>query len=139
MDSYSFLNAIHAQDIEQLYFQYLNEPDSIEPSWRAFFQGFDFGSEASSSDFFINKEQDNVKSNVTSFVADASIDINLQKQLSALNLVKEYAKRGHLFANTNPIRERRRHEPEITLSRFNLSSEDLKKDVSSFELYRFEG
>lgn len=45
MDKFSFLNAAHSQFIEDLYQQYLKFPDSIEPSWKAFFQGFDFALE----------------------------------------------------------------------------------------------
>ena len=45
MDKFSFLNAAHSQLIEDLYQQYLKYPDSLEPSWKAFFQGFDFALE----------------------------------------------------------------------------------------------
>jgi len=45
MDRFSFLNAVHPAYIADLYDKYLQYPDSIEPSWRAFFQGFDFGIE----------------------------------------------------------------------------------------------
>ncbi|MCB4234892.1 hypothetical protein LDL59_06640 [Kaistella anthropi] len=38
MDKFSFLNAAHSQLIEDLYQQYLKYPDSLEPSWKAFFQ-----------------------------------------------------------------------------------------------------
>ncbi|WP_425286279.1 2-oxoglutarate dehydrogenase E1 subunit family protein [Candidatus Walczuchella endosymbiont of Icerya purchasi] len=40
MDRYSFLNTVHPKLIEELYHRYLHTPDQIEPSWRAFFQGF---------------------------------------------------------------------------------------------------
>ena len=43
MDRFSFLNAAHTEFFAQLYDQYLESPDSVEPSWRSFFQGFDFG------------------------------------------------------------------------------------------------
>ena len=45
MDKYSFLNDAHTAHFAELYDQYLINPDSVEPSWRAFFQGFDFGME----------------------------------------------------------------------------------------------
>ena len=45
MDKYSFLNAAHTGYFAQMYDQYLQQPDSVEASWRAFFQGFDFGVE----------------------------------------------------------------------------------------------
>ena len=47
MDKYSFLNAAHTSFFAELYDKYTKSPDSLEPSWRAFFQGFDFGLESS--------------------------------------------------------------------------------------------
>ena len=43
MDRFSFLNAAHTEFFADIYEQYTQNPDSVEPSWRAFFQGFDFG------------------------------------------------------------------------------------------------
>ena len=43
MDPYSFLNTAHTAYFAELYDQYLINPDQVEPSWRAFFQGFEFG------------------------------------------------------------------------------------------------
>ena len=43
MDPYSFLNTAHSAYFAELYDQYLINPESVEPSWRAFFQGFEFG------------------------------------------------------------------------------------------------
>ena len=37
MDKY-FLNAAHTAYFAQLYDQYLQQLDSVEPSWRAFFR-----------------------------------------------------------------------------------------------------
>ena len=47
MDKFSFLNAANTAYFAELYDKYLQHPDSVEPSWRAFFQGFDFGVEES--------------------------------------------------------------------------------------------
>ena len=45
MDKYSFLNAANTAYFGDLYDKYLENPDAIEPSWRAFFQGFTTRSE----------------------------------------------------------------------------------------------
>ena len=37
MDKYSFLNAAHTAHFADMYEQYQQDPDSIEPSWKAFF------------------------------------------------------------------------------------------------------
>jgi 2-oxoglutarate dehydrogenase E1 component len=42
MDQYSFLNTAHTVYFAELYDQYLINPEHVEPSWRAFFQGFEF-------------------------------------------------------------------------------------------------
>ena len=47
MDQYSFLNTAHTAYFAELYDQYLINPEQVEPSWRAFFQGFEFGIEES--------------------------------------------------------------------------------------------
>ena len=45
MDNYSFLGAANTAFFEEIYQQYLKEPDSVESSWRSFFQGYDFANE----------------------------------------------------------------------------------------------
>ena len=50
MDRFSFLNAAHTAFFADLYEQYIQNPDSVEPSWRSFFQGFDFAQSGYGSD-----------------------------------------------------------------------------------------
>ncbi|MEY4969227.1 MAG: 2-oxoglutarate dehydrogenase component, partial [Bacteroidota bacterium] len=38
MDRFSFLGSAHVAYLDELYQQYVENPDSVEPSWRAFFQ-----------------------------------------------------------------------------------------------------
>ena len=42
MDQFSFLGNSETEAIEKLYQQYLNDPDSLDKSWRHFFAGFEF-------------------------------------------------------------------------------------------------
>ena len=46
MDKYSFLGSLHISFYDKLYNQYLDDPDSIDESWRSFFQGYDFAKES---------------------------------------------------------------------------------------------
>ena len=50
MDRFSFLGSVHAEFIDEQYQRYLSDPDNTEPSWRAFFQGYDFAQEVYSED-----------------------------------------------------------------------------------------
>jgi 2-oxoglutarate dehydrogenase E1 component len=122
MDRFSFLNAAHTQFFADLYEQYLVSPDSVEPSWRAFFQGFDFALEHY-SDTDNAGEQLVVYAN--SDAGTAATSEKLQKEFNVLKLIDAYRTRGHLFTETNPVRERRVYSPNLDIENFGLSTSDL--------------
>ena len=109
MDNYSFLNAAHTAYFSALYDQYLQNPDQVEPSWRAFFQGFDFGIE---------------NGTVTDTVAE--VPESVRKEFQVVKLIDAYRTRGHLFTKTNPVRDRRKYTPTLAIENFGLSSADLE-------------
>ena len=110
MDKYSFLNAVHTGHLAELYDQYLINPDAVEPSWRSFFQGYDFATE----NYTDEKEG-------TSF----EVPENVLKEFKVIDLINGYRTRGHLFTKTNPVRERRKYTPTLALENFGLSENDL--------------
>ena len=113
MDKYSFLNAAHTSYFAELYDQYLQNPDTVEPSWRAFFQGYDFGS----GSYGLNGEIiDGVSTQIPEYV---------QKEFQVIRLIDGYRTRGHLFTRTNPVRSRRTYEPSLDIENFGLSENDL--------------
>ena len=113
MDKYSFLNAVHTSYLASLYDQYLQFPDSVEPSWRAFFQGYDFGTENYGLDGEIIEG------------VSAQIPEHVQKEFQVVQLINGYRTRGHLFTKTNPVRVRRKYAPTLELQNFGLSQSDL--------------
>jgi len=110
MDNYSFLNAAHTAHFASLYDQYLQQPDSVEPSWRAFFQGFDFG----------------IESNSSTSTDTVEVPEHLQKEFRVVKLIDGYRSRGHLFTKTNPVRDRRKYSPTLDIENFGLSESDLQ-------------
>lgn len=121
MDRFSFLNAAHTEFFAQLYDQYLDNPDSVEPSWRSFFQGFDFGMETYNGE---NPVQSPASSSAGNLDYD-QISQKLHKEFNVLKLIEGYRTRGHLFTKTNPVRDRRIFEPSLDITNFGLSSADL--------------
>lgn len=104
MDPLDFLSQAEPQVLEALYEKYCADPDSVDSSWRLFFQGFD--------------------------LALGSSELNLisprtMKEFQVINLIQEYRSRGHLFTQTNPVRARRSYAPDLSLSNFGLSDSDL--------------
>ncbi len=122
MDKFSFLNAAHTSYFADLYDQYLKNPDSVEPSWRAFFQGYDFGS-----------ENYGLQGEIVEGVS-AQIPETLQKEFQVVRLIDGYRMRGHLFTKTNPVRERRTYEPTLALENFGLSANDLDTVFNAGEI-----
>ena len=125
MDRFSFLNAAHTAYFAELYDQYLQHPDSVEPSWRAFFQGFDFGMEENGS---LNGEA------VIHAPTQEAVPDNLQKEFQVVKLIDGYRTRGHLFTKTNPVRERRQYTPTLDIENFGLSSDDLSTMFSAGQI-----
>ncbi len=129
MDKFSFLNAIHPSYIAELYEKYLQYPDSIEPSWRAFFQGFDFGSESDGRELVPPPEPiDSEEYDVGALCADVI------KEFQVVRLIDGYRTRGHLFTKTNPVRERRQYTPTLAIENFGLSQYDLKATFKAGEI-----
>ncbi|WGD33512.1 2-oxoglutarate dehydrogenase E1 component [Olleya sp. YS] len=122
MDKYSFLNAAHTAYFADLYDQYLKNPDSVEPSWRAFFQGYDFGSETYGMDGEIVEG------------VSTQIPEHVQKEFQVVKLIDGYRNRGHLFTKTNPVRERRKYEPTLDIENFGLSHSDLDTTFNAGEI-----
>ena len=121
MDRFSFLNAAHAEFFAQLYDQYLENPDSVEPSWRGFFQGFDFGISTYNGENPIAQTGDVTSSNGESNAASEK----LQKEFQVIKLIDAYRTRGHLFTRTNPVHKRRTYSPTLDIENFGLSKADL--------------
>ncbi len=101
---FSYLGNLDIGAVEQMYQQYLTDPDSLDESWRNFFKGFEFARE-------------NFREEVSSEILD--------KEFKVINLIDAYRKRGHLFTKTNPVRTRRQYFPTLDLENFGLSEDDL--------------
>lgn len=104
MDSLNFLNSTDPSVIEELYEKYLVDPQSVEPGWRLFFEGFEFAQKT---------------------YQRKAIDVGSSTEFKVINLINGYRRRGHLFTLTNPVRERRQYRPTLDIENFGLSTKDL--------------
>lgn len=110
----SFLSNVHDAQIEELYEQFCADPLSVEPSWRAFFNGFELAIERFP------------KSNVANGASQSMhADSYSEKEIRVLRLIDGYRARGHLFTKTNPVRQRRQYNPSLDLENFGLEASDL--------------
>ena len=109
MDKYSYIANAHGNYIDELYKSYKDNPDSVDESWKKFFEGFEFS---------LKKYDD-------SHVEGVGNTELLSKETKVRNLIHAYRTRGHLEANTNPVRRRRDHKALLSLEDHGLSDADL--------------
>jgi 2-oxoglutarate dehydrogenase E1 component len=101
--------------IEQLYQNYLLDPFSVDETWKTFFEGFDFA----------RKNFDDVATVKPQPPAASAGNAQLEKEFNVLRLINDYRVRGHLFTDTNPVRERRKYFPTLAIENFGLTEQDL--------------
>lgn len=109
MDKLTYLSNADSSYIDGLYQAYKQDPESVDFGWQKFFEGFDFGQNAGES---------------VGASADATPD-HVLKEINVLNMINGYRDRGHLFTQTNPVRERRKYYPGKELETFGLSEADM--------------
>jgi 2-oxoglutarate dehydrogenase E1 component len=116
MDKFSYLGNADVSAVDELYQQYLKDPNSVDEGWFKFFAGFEFAVKN------YDTEEPATKSKTAVFESELDFD----KEFKVLNLINGYRTRGHLFTKTNPVRERRQYTPTLAIENFGLISSDLK-------------
>jgi 2-oxoglutarate dehydrogenase E1 component len=108
MDRFSYLHAADPAVVEEHYKMFLDNPGSVDESWRQFFEGFEFARKHYPAE---------KQAAVSVYPSEAKV----------INLINAYRQRGHLFTRTNPVRTRRKYTPTLDLENFGLANADLAK------------
>lgn len=128
---YSYLKSVNADYIDEVYTRYLESPDSVEESWRSFFEGIEFGAENYSG---------------TPTPAAAGSPAGNGGSLSALSveqlenegrvakLIQAYRESGTNVADINPLHPPATSHAFLDLARFSLSEKDLDKSFNAGKL-----
>ena len=115
MQNPEFLNNAHPEYIEKLFNDYKQDPNSVDKSWQIFFQGYELALEEPPK----------------SSVAKQILDETHRKENYVINLINAYRTRGHLFTKTNPVRNRRKYEPDLNIYQFGLTDDELEKEFQA--------
>lgn len=123
MKDFQYITNAHPSYIENVYNDYLNNPDSVDVDMKKFFEGYDFAM------------ADGIASNgkVAALTTETSgvVVTNLTKEFSVYQLIQAYRKKGHLIAKTNPLKERKDRHANLELSNFNLGDADLNVEFEA--------
>jgi 2-oxoglutarate dehydrogenase E1 component len=125
MKDFTYITNSSPAFIENLYRDFVNNPDSVDPELRKFFEGFDFALSTTGTNGHATAEMLTPPPVV---ITDSS---QLGKEFSVYNLILAYRKKGHLIAKTNPIRERKNRGANLDLKYFGLSDADLNAEFES--------
>ena len=107
---FSYVSSSDNSFIDGLYADFKKNPESVDPSWRQFFRGVEFG---------LARPGHTDESHAPS--------TNLGKEFKVFRLIEAYRARGHLISTTNPIRERINRFPKLELEDHGLRAENLEE------------
>ena len=109
MNSLTLPTRANSDLIEAMYRTWLDNPDAVDPTWRAFFQGFSLGSNGGAIDGH----------------ATGSPIIDSLKQSHVHYLIAAYRAIGHLQAHLDPLSDPPPPVPKLELGLFQLGAGDL--------------
>ena len=114
MKNFSYVTSSSPAYIENMYKEFVQNPNSVDEEFRKFFEGFDFA--------ISRKPELSVEAVRTT--GNFSTD-KWKKELAVYRLIAGYRNKGHLIANTNPIKKRKDRHANLDLPFFGLGEEDL--------------
>ena len=115
----SFANRSNLDLIEENYRRWQDDPESLDPSWLAFFEGFELG----------DLQLRNGAAAQAAAPAMEAGDQPLQTRVDGL--VYAYRTLGHTIARIDPLADKRPQNPLLTLRELGFSEKDLDLVVSS--------
>jgi 2-oxoglutarate dehydrogenase E1 component len=96
--------------LEDLYQRWQQDPQSVDASWRCFFEGFELGGEQP---------------------AAPAGERETASQVGVVRLIMAYRDLGHFLAHLDPLSERRASYSLLDLSEFGLTETDLDRAVDT--------
>ena len=106
--------------IDENYQRWLSNPESVDPDWSAFFEGFELG---------FAKSEANGETATAELAPGAVSDRSLQTRVEAL--VYAYRTLGHTIADLDPLDMLKRSNPLLTLKELGFQESELDQTVSS--------
>ena len=156
-DETAFLYGGNATFIEELYQKFKKNPASVDPSWRAFFEGLDEAPGANgagpswaekgappangeSKELYLDAfgaafpEHRDIKAKVEERLPSGASAIDVRKatldSIRAIMLIRAYRVRGHLAANLDPLQlEERPPQPELEPETYGFGPEDMDRPI----------
>lgn len=111
MNHTHFANRWNADIIDENYQRWLDEPSSLSPEWRAFFEGFELAS----------------NSHAPSSPSPDATATSASKQSRIIGAIYAFRSIGHTIATFNPLTKEAPINPRLSLERLGLAPSDLSQ------------
>src|SRR5687767_11472979 len=125
MKDFSYSTSSSPAFIENMYLEFVKDPNSVDPEMKKFFEGFDF---AVGNGSVATKAATVAKSTTTEPTESLTSDNGWKKELSAYRMILGYRNKGHLIAKTNPIRKRKDRGANLHTGFFGFTEKDLDQE-----------
>jgi 2-oxoglutarate dehydrogenase E1 component len=121
MLKFSYLSSSNADYIDELLEKYSKDPESVDPTWRFFFEGLEFGA----SELAPASGEPNGAAEVSASTLDH------QAEVKVAELIHAYRDEGKTIATIDPLTPPASSSPMLDLTRFGLTAADLEKTFAS--------
>ena len=102
----------NADLIDEMHAKWLSAPESLDPMWKAFFEGFELGTSID-------------QHNQDSALEGQFSEVQSNKQARFIGLIYAYRSLGHTIAKFNPLSKETASNPRLTLERLGFDNSDL--------------
>jgi len=131
MNDFQYITNSHPAYIENLYQDFIKNPESVDVDMRRFFEGFDFAV----SNELNSKTNGKVNGeNANAATVTTASNIDWMSEIRVYRIILGYRNKGHLLADTNPIRPRKDRGANIELAFYGLTEADLDKTFNAGNL-----
>ena len=122
MENLNFATRWNIDEVESNYLKWLKEPNSLDDTWRVFFEGFHLGSEHEG-----NETISEVSAAEKPSVEVVNRNDAVEKHARLYGAIYSYRDIGHTQGTFDPLKEEIEENPRLSLERLGLDSTDMKE------------
>jgi len=137
LQKFSYLKSSNASYIDALFERYSEDPDSVDPSWRYFFEGLELSTQ---SPLQTDKPSTPAGASTEVFTPELrsasslNLGMDLGSEAKVFELIMAYREFGKHLANVNPLSPPPLSYPQLELSRFGLTLANLSQTFAASRL-----
>ena len=136
MEKFSYLKSTNAEYIDEMFTLYSQDPESVDSSWRYFFEGIELGTDVAveNGHAAADAATGGAMAAGTARPAVSASGVDFSSEAKVAELIMGYRELGRLVADIDPLTPPQSSHPLLELSHFQLTSEDLQKTFTAGSL-----